>query len=64
MKISLKEMKKNTNKDCRKSTNPLNKIKKKQSNIKQVKEMIQDLKTEIETIKKIQTKGILETENM
>ena len=32
--------------------------------IKQVKEMIQDLKTKTETIRKTQTKGILEIENM
>ena len=32
--------------------------------IKQMKETIQDLKTEIETIKKTETEGILEMENM
>ena len=31
--------------------------------LKQMEEMIQDLKTEIETIKKTQMKGILEMEN-
>ena len=32
--------------------------------IKQVKEMIKDLKTEIETIKKTQTKGMIEMETV
>ena len=38
--------------------------KKKEKAIKHMKEMIQDLKTEIETIKKTQAEGIIETEIM
>ena len=59
MKNSLKEMEAETNKK-------LEEINKSLKNMKnnQTVETIQDLKTDIYTIKTTQTKGILETKNM
>ena len=61
-KSSLKEMEEKTNKKLEEISKSLKENQEKA--IKQMKETIQDLKTEIETIKKTQTKGILEMENM
>ena len=58
MKRSLKEMEEKTNKNLEKINTSLKENEEKA--IEQVKEKIQDLKTKIETIKKTQTKGILE----
>ena len=60
MRNSLKEMEEKT-KYWKKSTNLLKTTK---IAIKYMKETIQDLKTEIETIKKTQAEGIIETEIM
>ena len=64
MKNSLKEIKEETNKNWKKLINPSKKSKKTKGGktIKQVKETVQDLKTEIEVKKR--TKGILYMENL
>ena len=56
---SLKKWRKGQPKNWKKSTNPLKKTKK-----KQLKETIQDLKTEIEATKKTQTEENLEIKNL
>ncbi|KAL6044735.1 hypothetical protein STEG23_000932, partial [Scotinomys teguina] len=61
-----KEIEEKINKNLRKWINPLKKAKNKQTK-KQVKEMnktVEDLKIETEAIKKTQTEGILEMENL
>ncbi|KAL6094207.1 hypothetical protein STEG23_000592 [Scotinomys teguina] len=55
MKNSLKELEKQTNKKLEES---------KEKAIKQMKETVKDLKMEIQTIKKIQSEGKLEIENL
>ena len=59
IKNSLKEIEGKSSKKWKKSINFLQKAKKN----KQVMETVQDLKIEIEAIKKTQTDGILEIEN-
>ena len=62
MRNSLKEMEKKTNKKLEDISKSLKENQEKE--IKHIKETIQDLKTEIETIKKTQAEGIIETEIM
>ncbi|KAL6032726.1 hypothetical protein STEG23_016164 [Scotinomys teguina] len=58
VKISLKELEEKANKK-------LEEVKESQEkSIKQMKETVQDLKIEIQTIKKTQTEAMLETENL
>ena len=63
MEIDNKGTKDPNNKDITR-INPLKKAKKVKKKIKKVKETVQDLKIEIEAIKKTQTKGILEMEKL
>ena len=62
MRNSLKEMEEKTNKKLEDISKSLNENHKKET--KHMKGTIQDLKTEIETIKKTQAEGIIETEIM
>jgi hypothetical protein len=48
----------------KKQINPLKKSKKTQTNIKKMNKIVQDLKMEIESIKKTKFEGILEIENL
>ena len=61
MRNSLKEMEEKTNKKLEDISKSLKGNQEKE--IKHVKESIQDLKTEIETIKKIQAEGLRETKS-
>ena len=62
MRNSLKEIEEKTNKTLEDTSKYLKENQEKE--IKHRKDTIQDLKTEIETIKKMQTEGIIETEIM
>ena len=62
MRNSLKEMEEKTNKKLEDNSKSLKENQEKE--MKHMRQTIQDLKTEIKTIKKTQAKGIIETEIM